>query len=114
MSNHSYVVLSTSLLLEEGNFRCKNLSLEEATKWVEENNPQNFCGHQTCKVVGLEPATSREQCLGYTEALCLSANGRLEFGKEYSVEEVLEAGVSFKLVTKFNMEEVVASSQGYC
>ena len=94
------VILSTPMLLEPGTFRMDVLSLEEARHWVEENNPTNFCGHQTVKVLGLEPAQSREVCQGYDQALCLKPNGRLEFGKEYTVDEVLAIGVTPLLIQR--------------
>lgn len=104
------VILSTSLILEDGIFRSRSLTLEEAQAWVAENNPQNFCGHSTVKVLGLEPAASREQCRGYTAALCLSAKGRLEFGREYSVEEILAIGVDFRLVEEVGDQIVKAAN----
>ena len=94
------VVLSTPLLLTEGTFHAKVISLDEAREWVEANAPKNFCGHQTVKVLGLEPAQTREACQGYDEALCLKPNGRLEFGKEYTVEEILEVGVTPFLISR--------------
>lgn len=95
----SKVILSTPMLLTEGTFNMKEISLEEAKAWVAENNPVNFVGHQTVKVLGLEPATNREACTGYQQALSLKVNGRVEFGKEYTVEEILEIGVSCFLIT---------------
>lgn len=93
------VILSTKLIIGEGLFLSRSVSLVEAQKWVVDNNPINFCGHQTVKLVGLTPATTRDQCVGYTEALCLSAKGRLDFGREYTVEEIEDIGVDFTLVT---------------
>ena len=96
----NYVVLSSPMLLEVGNFNMKELSIEEATKWVQDNAPTNFVGHSTSLIVGLEPAISREVCKGYDVALALKPIGRLEFGKEYSKPELEEIGVSCFLITK--------------
>ena len=96
----NYVILSTALLLEDGDFSMKSLSKEEALEWVLTHSPKNFCGHQTVKVLGLEPAKTRESCFGYTEALCLRPEARLEFGKEYSIEEISSIGVFFQLISK--------------
>lgn len=93
------VILSTKLIVGEGLFLSRSVSLVEAYKWVVDNNPTNYCGHQTVKLLGLQPAKTREQCMGYSEALCLSAKGRLDFGREYSVEEIETIGVDFTLVT---------------
>lgn len=98
----SRVILSTPMLLTEGTFSMKEISLEEAKAWVAENNPVNFVGHQTVKVLGLEPATSREACTSYQQALSLKVNGRIEFGKEYSVEDIMSIGVSCFLITDVN------------
>lgn len=95
-----FAILSTSLILEDGNFEVSTLNLDQAWAWVRERNPTNFCGHETVRVLGLEPAKTRETCPGYTEALCLSPRGRLEFGREYSVEEILRIGVNFRLIRK--------------
>ena len=94
------VILSTALLLEEGVFKLSNISLEEARSWVINNNPTNFVGHSTVRVLDIEPATSREVCTSFTEALVLKPLGRLEFGKEYSVEEILNVGIQPQLIVK--------------
>lgn len=93
------VILSTPMLLTTGLFRMEEITLEEAKAWVVANNPTNFVGHQTVKVLGLEPATSRDVCSGYDQALSLKVNGRIEFGKEYTVDEILEVGVICFLIT---------------
>ena len=99
----NYVVLSSPMLLEVGNFSMEELSVEEATAWVVKNAPTNFVGHSTSLIVGLEPAASREICEGYDAALALKPIGRLEFGKEYSKPELEEIGVSCFLITKASM-----------
>jgi hypothetical protein len=96
------VILSSPILLEEGTFEMKTLSLEEAAEWAKSENPKNFCGHQTTKALGIEPSSSREACVRYDQALCLKPKGRMEFGKEYSVQEILSIGVSFQLITKIS------------
>ena len=97
---NSYVILSTTLILTTGNFHVTRLTQEEAIAWVKDHNPTNYCGHQTVKAVGLQPATSREVCNYYKSALCLKPLGRLEFGKEYSLEEILAVGVDYLLITE--------------
>ena len=94
------VILSTTLLLEAGTFQNKTISMAEAIEWVNTHNPINFCGHETVKVLGLEPTKTRDVCGGYNQALCLKPNGRMEFGREYSVQEILDVGVSFNLITR--------------
>ena len=94
------VLISTPLLLEEGRFEMKRISLEEAKTWAIFNAPENFCGHETVRVLGVAPSTHRIQCDSYDVALALKPNGRLEFGKEYTVGEILEIGVTAFLITK--------------
>ena len=95
----SCVILSTPLLLMDGVYRRRTISLEEAVDWVAAHSPKNFCGHQTVKILGIEPSTSREACQGFTEALCLKPKGRLDFGREYSLAEIQAVGVEFVLLT---------------
>jgi hypothetical protein len=83
----------------DGVYRRRTISLEEAVEWVTSRSPKNFCGHQTVKILGIEPSTSREACQGFSEALCLKPKGRLEFGKEYSLAEIEAVGVEFVLLT---------------
>jgi len=93
-------ILSTTLIIGEGTFTAKKISFEQAISWVSGNDFNNFCGHQTTKILGIQPAESREQCQGYVEALCLAPKGRLKFGREYSIDEIIEIGVDFTLITK--------------
>lgn len=102
---HQFAILSSPLLLEEGVFECSKISKEEAQLWVDrllENNEnlEIFCGHETVKILGLDPDKDRKECQGYTQALCLKPLSRLEFGREYSAEEVEQIGVEFTLITK--------------
>ncbi|WP_028492747.1 hypothetical protein [Thioalkalivibrio sp. ALE19] len=99
-STNRRVILSTPMLLEEGEFAMREISLGQARAWVQENAPTNFCGHETVKVVGVEPAAGRGSCEGFDEALCLKPAGRLEFGKEYTVQEILDIGVTPLLISK--------------
>lgn len=94
------VILSTKLIIGDGTFEAKTITEAEAQAWVQSGEVENFCGHETTKVLGLEPDKSRRQCEGYDEALALSAKQRLEFGREYSMEEIKEIGVIFTLIKK--------------
>ena len=96
----NYVVLSTPMLLEVGEFKMIELTVEEATQWVVKNTPTNYVGHSTSLIVGLEPAVTREVCEAYDVALALKPVGRLTFGVEYTKEELEAIGVSCFLITK--------------
>lgn len=109
-----YAVLSTTLLLESGIFEYNEITKEQAQTWVDTHSPENFSGHETVKVLGLEPDKTRKVCEGYDKALCLSAKSRLEFGKEYTIEEIEEIGVIYALITKIfvNYDEMKDHFEG--
>lgn len=92
------VILSTALILEEGNYDVRNITLAYAQQWVEANNPTNFSGHATVLAVGVQPSKDRAVCDGYDNALVLKPLGRLEFGREYTLQEILDIGVQPMLI----------------
>ena len=94
------VILSTTMLIDEGNYVMEELHLGVAREWVRRNHPVNFSAHQTVKLLDIEPATSREQCKTYDQALVLKPASRLEFGKEYSLEEIEQIGVTAYLISR--------------
>lgn len=96
----SHAILSTAILIEDGVFTRQTLTMSEAREWCQLKAPTNFCGHETVRILGLEPDRSRRSCESYEQALCISANERLEFGLEYTLKEIEEIGVTFTLVTK--------------
>lgn len=101
MSEKKAVILSAPILIGEGIFKAKILTQAEAQAWVDEKAPQNFCGHETTRVLNVEPMKGRDQCLSYTEALVISPEARLEFGREYTKDEIMKIGVKFTLIRKF-------------
>lgn len=94
------VVLSTPMLLEPGNFSMSEITIDQAKAWVAKNNPTNFVGHSTIRVLGIEPAATRDVCGRYDSALSLKVNGRLDYGREYTVEDILDIGVTCYLIVK--------------
>ncbi|MHC4397140.1 MAG: hypothetical protein ACYS1A_15985 [Planctomycetota bacterium] len=94
------VILSSPILVEDGEFTRKTITQKEAQIWVNKNCPTNFSQHQITKILGVEPAATRENTPGYDEALIISPNDRLEFGREYTKAEIKEIGVSFVLIQK--------------
>lgn len=94
------VILSTALLIGEGVFEAKTLTLDEAKTWLNAGPVENFCGHETVKILGLDPATERKTCQGYDEALCLGAKSRLEFRREYTVQEIALIGINITLIKR--------------
>lgn len=94
------VILSTALILEAGDYKVINLSLDAAKQWVMDNHPINYSGHATTLAVGVEPSKTRDVCDQYDNALVLKPLGRLEFGREYTLDEVLEIGVQPMLIAR--------------
>lgn len=94
------VVLSTKLLIGDGTFRARTITRQEAADWLAAGPVENYCGHETVRILGIEPDKSRKSCTGYDEALCLNAKSRLDFGKEYSLAEIEAIGVEFTLIEK--------------
>lgn len=94
------VILSTSLIIGSGSFQAREISETLAWTWLEAGPVENYCRHETVKLFGFDPKKALPQCDGYDEALCLGAKSRLEFGREYSVEEIREIGVRFMLVKR--------------
>ena len=92
------VILSTSMLLETGTWKMTEISLAEARKFAVQ--AENFVGHSTVRILGIEPRADRAFCTGYDQALVLKVNGRLDFGREYSVEEIEEIGYSIFLIER--------------
>lgn len=94
------VVLSTKLIIGNGSFDSIPITRQQAEEWLAMGDFENFSGHQTVKILGIEPATSREQCTGYDEALVIKPKSRLEFGREYSLLEIEKIGVEFVLIRR--------------
>ena len=96
------IVLSSPLILEDGNFEAKTITLNEAIELVNLKGVkvENFCAHQTVKLLGLNPAKVRKDCSGYDLALVLKPKKRLPFGVELTVEEIEEIGVTVVLIRK--------------
>ena len=94
------VILSSPLILDDGDFKSWTISQEEAQRWVEEFQPKVYTQHETLKILGVTIALSRENCDYYDQALSLKANDRLEFGKYYTLEEIKEIGVTFRLIVR--------------
>lgn len=93
-------ILSTPLVLSEGEYSVRRISLDEARDWVRRNQPVNYCGHETVRALGYEPACTRETCSGYDEALAIKSKRRLEFGREYSCDEIKKIGFELLLLTR--------------
>jgi len=103
------VILSTKLIIGSGTFQAEEITQGQAQDWLSQGLVENFCGHETVRILGLEPDKSRRQCDGYDEALAINAKSRLEFGREYSIKEIQAIGVEFTLIRRVShfMGEVI-------
>lgn len=93
------VILSTPMMIEVGTYEMVEISLEEAQAIVAQG-VVNYSGHQTVKMLGIQPAAGREECKGYDQALVVSPLRRLEFGREYSLDEIAQVGVRCLLIRR--------------
>ncbi len=86
------VILSAPIIIGTGTFEVVPVSIEKARELAE--GAEVFSQHQTVKVLGVEPATARKNCTGYDVAIIATPKQRLEFGREYTLEEIQAIGVS--------------------
>ena len=96
------LVVVSAFIPSEGKWDIKKISLEEAKELVNKAKKVSiYTQHQTIKLINLEPDTERRVYIpqGEEKQLWLKPNGRLEFGKEYSLEELQEIGVQPFLAT---------------
>lgn len=94
------VILSSPIVIGSGLFAVKEITQAEALYWVDFHKPENFVGHETVRLVGVEPAKERKTCTGYDMALSITTKQRLEQWREYSVEELEELGANYVLIVK--------------
>ena len=95
-------ILSSPLILEDGVFESTIINLQEAIDLIKLKGVkiENFCGHQTVKLLGLDPAKARKDCSGYELAIILKPKKRLPFGVELTVEEITTIGITVVLIRK--------------
>lgn len=55
------VILSTPLLLTDCVAQMETITKEQALEFMK-TNPINYCGHETVKILGIEPSRTREVC----------------------------------------------------
>lgn len=94
------VILSSKIIIGAGTFEAREITEAQAKAWLEEGPFQNFSGHETVRILGIEPDKSRETCDGYDQGLVVVVKDRLEFGREYSLSEIKEIGVEFSLISR--------------
>ncbi len=97
-TQYNKVILSTTMLLGVGRYEMTEVNLDFAKSFAKEAH--NYVGHSTVKILGIEPMSTREQCNAYDEALVIKVRGRLEFGREYSVEEIEAIGYDIYHIQK--------------
>jgi hypothetical protein len=102
------VILSTSMLFEEGFFKMERVELSDAKEFAK--TAKEFAGHSTVRVLDIEPCLGREVCDGFDNALVIKVRGRVEFGREYSREEIEEIGFDIYLIQ--NLTNLIESIVG--
>ena len=95
-------ILSSSILLADGLYKRRTITVTEAKELMKTHVFTNFVGHETVKVLGIEPLPKgeRPQCRNFDVALVVQPFERLDFGHEYSVQELQEIGYRIILVEK--------------
>lgn len=104
MNNQSpkVVILSTPMVITEGLYEMKEIDLFVAKKIIEKHKVENYVGHETVKILGLTPSKERKECEDYDIAIIIKPKKRLEFGKEYSIEEIEKIGYNIYKVQKIS------------
>jgi len=92
------VILSSTLLLEEGTFSMRKVDLAEAADFA--RDAELFCSHETVRILGINPDTARKVCGGYDEALVIKPHNRLEYRREYTLAEIEEIGYDLFIIKK--------------
>lgn len=100
MSKPQVVILSTTMLLTPGQYVMEEISLEQAKEIIKKHSVENFVGHDTVKLLGIEPAKDRKECGDYDIAIVIKPHKRLEFGKEYSKEDIESIGYTIYKIQK--------------
>ena len=93
------VIISSPILLEEGTFRIEKITAKEARKLVEEGGFENFCTHQTTKIIGVTPSRVRKECKGYDIAIAIKPDKRLD-PREYSIKELTTIGYTIYKISR--------------
>jgi len=89
------VVIVSAFIPCEGIYEIKRISKDEAIDLINKNELAGiYTNHQTIKILGLEPCQGRPifNPNGDEIQLWIKPKGRLEFGREYSIEEIEEIG----------------------
>ena len=83
----------SSFIPAEGRWDIKKISLEEAKNLLQGAEVAVYSGHQTVKILGLSPAEGRPIYVPAGETqLWVKPKGRLDFGREYTAEEIEQIG----------------------
>lgn len=88
-------VIISAIIPQEGTAEVYEVPLQEIREYVRKGKFVNFVGHETVKLLGVDPAKERRELNEpYDEAIVLKPKNRLDFGKEYTVDELMEIGVT--------------------
>jgi len=89
------VAITSAFIPVQGKFKFKIISKQDAISLIKTNELVGiFTGHQTVKILGLKPVQGRPVYNPQPDhiQLWIKPKGRLEFGKEYTIEEIEEIG----------------------
>ena len=95
------IILSTTILLEEGIFKVEKIDLKEAKDFA--LMAENFVTDSTVRLLGIEPTTERKVYTTFDNALVIKAKGRIDFGKEYTKEGIEGIGYELYLIKNISL-----------
>ena len=93
-------ILSSPILLEDGTFHRAEITLDQAKTLINAFDTTNYTQHSSCLLLGVEPAKERVTCESYDVAIVVKPNTRLQYGREYTVEEIEDIGYKIVVIWK--------------
>ena len=93
-------ILSSTILLEDGTFHRAEITLTQAKTLINAFDTTNYTQHYSCALLGVEPAKERVTCESYDVAIVVKPNTRLQYGREYTVEEIEDIGYKIVVIWK--------------
>ena len=107
MNNLPLLIMNTTILVEDGLFRLRQISLEEAREIASSNEILSGVGHEsTAEIIsdllGLHVPMNRINCgqAAGQSALCFKLNSRPKEGAILDRAAIEEIGYSFKLLER--------------
>lgn len=79
----------------------RKISLREAKRFAALDGTINYVAHDTVRLLGIEPATDRRECIWYDEAIVIKLDSRPPFGVELSLEDIEKIGYTIYCIQSY-------------